>query len=149
VLGGAYGGMSSYDPMGGYFAFLSYRDPHLVETLRVYEGAVDLISGGCITDQEIEKAVIGTIGAIDRPMDPSTKGYISMVRKFSGLTDEGREKFREGVLGCSRHDALESGNVLLAPLREPGVSVYASEERLADANRSLTHQLVIKQLNCL
>ena len=149
VLGGAYGGMSSYDPMGGYFAFLSYRDPHLVETLRVYEGALDLISGGCITDQEIEKAVIGTIGAIDRPMDPSTKGYISMVRKFSGLTDEGREKFREGVLGCSRHDALESGKVLLAPLREPGVSVYASEERLADANRSLKQQLVIKQLNCL
>src|SRR3990167_4195738 len=36
VQGGAYGGMCQYDPLSGLFAFLSYRDPHIVETLKVY-----------------------------------------------------------------------------------------------------------------
>lgn len=150
VLGGAYGGMSVYDPLAGHCAFLSYRDPHLLETLRVYEGAMKIISGGEISDEELEKAVIGTIGALDRPMDPSTKGYVSMVRKFTGLTDEGREKFRLGVLECSRETALEAGRrVLLSAGREPGVSVYASEERLAKANEGLDPKLTIKKLTCL
>lgn len=150
VLGGAYGGMSVYDPLAGHFAFLSYRDPHLLETLRVYEGAVNLVSEGRITAEELEKAVIGTIGALDRPMDPSTKGYVSMVRKFAGLTDEGREKFRLSVLECNKESVLESGRrVLLSGDREPGVSVYAAEERLAKANDELDPKLTIKQLTCM
>ncbi|MEN6464631.1 MAG: insulinase family protein [Syntrophaceae bacterium] len=154
VLGGAYGGMSSYDPLAGHFAFLSYRDPHLLETLRVYEGAMNVISDGRIAGEELEKAVIGTIGALDRPMDPSTKGYVSMVRKFAGLTDEGREKFRLGVLECDREAVLEAGRRVLLPARtsgarEPGIAVYASEERLAKANEHLDQKLTIKKLTCL
>jgi presequence protease len=39
VQGGAYGGMSSFDATLGIFAFLSYRDPHIVETLNVFQEA--------------------------------------------------------------------------------------------------------------
>jgi Zn-dependent M16 (insulinase) family peptidase len=150
VLGGAYGGMSVYDPLAGFCAFLSYRDPHLLETLRIYDGAMKVISGGGVTDEELEKAVIGTIGALDRPMDPSTKGYVSMVRKFSGLTDEDREKFRLGVLECTTESALEAGRrVLLSAAREPGISVYAAEEKLVKANEQLEGKLKIKKLTCM
>ncbi len=41
VQGGAYGGSCRYEPLSGLFAFLSYRDPHLTETLDVYRNAVD------------------------------------------------------------------------------------------------------------
>ncbi|HUH66179.1 MAG TPA: insulinase family protein, partial [Syntrophales bacterium] len=33
VQGGAYGGMSQYDPASGIFALLSYRDPNIINTL--------------------------------------------------------------------------------------------------------------------
>ena len=33
MQGGAYGGSSSFDPFSGTFAFTSYRDPNLLETL--------------------------------------------------------------------------------------------------------------------
>lgn len=149
VLGGAYGGMSLYDPLAGHFDFVSYRDPHLVETLRVYEAVRELVSAGGITEEQVEKAVIGTIGALDRPMDPSTRGYISMLRGFAGLTDEGRQRFRDGVLECGREKVLESGSkVLLEPGKKPGVSVYASGERLAKANEQLEEKLVIEDLTC-
>ena len=77
VQGGAYGGMSLYDPLGGHFAFLSYRDPHLLQTLKVYREALEAITEGRFSDEEIESALIGTIGSLDRPMDPPAKGYMS------------------------------------------------------------------------
>jgi hypothetical protein len=149
VLGGAYGGMSVYDPLVGHIAFLSYRDPHLLETLRIYEGAMKIISEGRIAEEDLEKAVIGTIGALDRPMDPATKGYVSMVRKFAGLTDEGREKFRLSVLECNKESALEAGRQVLLSPAKTGISVYAAEERLAKANELLDQKLTIKNLTCL
>lgn len=149
VLGGAYGGMSVYDPLVGHIAFLSYRDPHLLETLRIYEGAMKIISEGRIAEEDLEKAVIGTIGALDRPMDPSTKGYVSMVRKFAGLTDEGREKFRLSILECNKETALEAGRQVLLSPEKTGISVYAAEERLAKANEQLDEKLTIKKLTCM
>ena len=39
VQGGAYGGMCQYEPLSGIFAFLSYRDPHIMRTLQIYGDA--------------------------------------------------------------------------------------------------------------
>ena len=39
VHGGAYGGMSSFDAFSKLFSFLSYRDPHIVQTLKIFEEA--------------------------------------------------------------------------------------------------------------
>jgi hypothetical protein len=146
VLGGAYGGMSVYDPLTGHIALLSYRDPHLIETLLVFEGVRNIISEGRISTGDFEKAVIGTIGALDRPMDPSTKGYVSMIRKFAGLTDEGRETFRLRVLECDKNAALDAGSQVLLSPAMTGMSVYAAEERLAKANEQLEQKLTIKKL---
>ncbi len=44
VQGGAYGGMSSFDPSLGLFSFISYRDPHITETLQIYKDAQDFFS---------------------------------------------------------------------------------------------------------
>ena len=60
--GGAYGGSCRYEPLGGLFAFLFYRDPHLTETLAVYRDAVDSALQNPIAQEELEKAVIGSIG---------------------------------------------------------------------------------------
>jgi len=37
VQGGAYGGMSSFDPSLGLFSFISYRDPHIAQTLQIFK----------------------------------------------------------------------------------------------------------------
>lgn len=149
VLGGAYGGMSVYDPLAGHFTYMSYRDPHLIETLSVYNDAREVIAKGMIEDEEVGKAVIGAIGALDKPMDPSTKGYTSMVRKFGGLTDEAREKFRAAVLECDKESALKAGRQILLSPAMTGISVYAAEDRLASANEQLGQKLTIKKLTCL
>ncbi|MFA7464427.1 MAG: insulinase family protein, partial [Syntrophales bacterium] len=147
VQGGAYGGMSLYDPLNGIFSFLSYRDPNLAATMRVYEEAPDFISRSGIDGRELDKAVIGTIGSIDRPMDPAGKGYTAMVRRFSRLTDDLRKQFREGVLDTSEKALLDSAEkVFFGGMAPSAVAVYAAENRLKAANETLTRKLKIEPL---
>ncbi len=120
VQGGAYGGMSTFDATTGLFAFLSYRDPHIVRTLNTFEEAQKFYARHLLTDADTEKAIISTMSAMDKPMDPAGKGYISMMRHFALLHDEMRRRgawrvghaaneagagelfFREGQRRCGR-----------------------------------------------
>jgi hypothetical protein len=147
VQGGAYGGMSRYVPSDNAFSLLSYRDPNLEKTLSVYDRAVDLACDEIIDAQDVEKAIIGTIGALDKPMDPSTKGYTAMIRDFAGVTDEDRQQFRNEVLGASSASLREAANKYLRPaVSSAAVAVYASAERLQKANETLAPKLAIEDL---
>ncbi|MEN6320367.1 MAG: insulinase family protein [Syntrophaceae bacterium] len=147
VQGGAYGGMSQYDPMSGTFAMLSYRDPNITNTLNVYREAVDFISRNKISQEELEKTIIGTIGSLDKPMDPSSRGYIAMIRDFTGLTDESRLKFRNSVLDMTPEQLLEAASRYLADAANSAVvSVYASSDNLQKANEALEKKLIIQAL---
>lgn len=147
VQGGAYGGMSSYDPLSGYLCLISYRDPHLSETLKVYDEAADFISKETMTDGELEKGIIGTIGAMDRPMDPALKGFTAMIRTFAGLKDDERQRFRDQVFSITTGSLKEAGRLYLSsdPAQSSTV-VYAMEERLRLANQALDPPLRIESL---
>jgi Zn-dependent M16 (insulinase) family peptidase len=147
VQGGAYGGMSLYDPLGRIFSFLSYRDPHLAETLKVYDAAARYLLDAGIGEEDLEKTIVGTIGALDRPADPAGKGYLSMVRHFAGIADAERQRFRDRVLALTPDDLLRTAREVLVPaLKLSSVAVYAGEERLKKANETLAVKLVIEPL---
>ena len=147
VRGGAYGGMCQFDPMNGIFAFLSYRDPHLLETLGVYRGTADYLAGEPLTGEDLEKAVIGAIGALDRPMDPSGRGYTAMIRTFAELTDDERQRFRNLVLGVTAEAVRETAVRYFGPAAASAVvAVYAPEERLRQANETLSSPLALESL---
>jgi presequence protease len=147
VQGGAYGGMSQYDPTSGTFALLSYRDPNIINTLNVYRRAEEFIARNKISAAELEKTVIGTIGALDKPMDPSSKGYVAMIRDFTGLTDADRLRFRHVILDMTPELLLEAASRYFAGAAETAViAVYSSDENLAKANEILEQKLEIEPL---
>jgi hypothetical protein len=147
VQGGAYGGMCQYDPTNGLFAFLSYRDPHLERTLAVYEEALRFAEDGGIPAEEIRKAVIGSIGALDRPTDPAGRGFTSMIRHFAGLTDEERRRFRQAVLAMGNRELTEGALKYLAGVRNrAAVAVYSEAEKMNRANETLRPPLRIEPL---
>lgn len=147
VEGGAYGGMCQYDPAGGLFSFLSYRDPHLERTLAVYEEALRFAEEQAIPVEEIQKAVIGSIGALDRPMDPVSRGFTSMIRYFSGLTDQERKKFRLDILSMGDKALTEGALLYLAGVQDKAaIAVYAEGEKMNKANETLRPPLKIEAL---
>jgi hypothetical protein len=149
VQGGAYGGSCRYEPVNGLFAFLSYRDPHLVETLAVYREAMEEASGEAVPQEEMEKAVIGAIAALDRPLDPAGKGYTALIRELSGLTDESRRRFRGGVLDITPEGLQEAARHYFRPALDGGsggIAVCAAEEHLRKANEVLAEKLIMEKL---
>ena len=147
VQGGAYGGMCQFDPSNGLFAFLSYRDPHLVETLDVYRMAAELVIDEKITAEDLEKAVIGAIGALDRPMDPAGRGFAALIRACAGLTDADRQTFRDGVLNVTPERLQKTAFRYFPSVAASAVTaVYAAEERLIKANETLSAKLMVERL---
>ena len=60
--------------------------------------ALSFLQDGGVSDEEVEKAVIGTVGREDRPIDPGEKGFVSLQRKLHGITDAARQERREKLL---------------------------------------------------
>ncbi|MSR82544.1 MAG: peptidase M16 [Candidatus Latescibacteria bacterium] len=101
VQGGAYGAFCSFDPFSGVFAYGSYRDPNLKQTLDNYDRSGQFLRELELSQEELERAIIGTLGELDAHQLPDAKGYTSMVRHLTGVTDEFRQQVRDAVLGTS------------------------------------------------
>jgi hypothetical protein len=104
VQGGAYGGSCSFNRRSGVFAFLSYRDPNLLATLDNYDRASRFLREVELSDGELTKSILGTIGDLDAYQLADAKGYTSMVRYLVGDTEEERQRMRDEVLSTSAKD---------------------------------------------
>lgn len=103
VKGGAYGCMSQYRPDGNYY-FVSYRDPHLKETLEIYRNAPEYIRNMELDEKSITKYIIGTISNMDIPLSPLSKGERAFSAYFAGVTNEMLQKERDEVLNITQED---------------------------------------------
>ena len=133
VQGGAYGGGSSFDPFSGNFAFTSYRDPNLIETLDNYDNAAAFLRQA-VGEQELTRSVIGVIGTVDTYRLPDAKGFTSMLWELMGDTEEARQQRREETLGASRADFTALADGLDALRGDAEVVVLGSETAIKAAN---------------
>ncbi len=140
VQGGAYGGFSVFDPDSGVFTFLSYRDPNVAATLENYDKAAGYLKGidaSHLTDKELSKAIISTIGELDAHQLPDAKGYTSMMRHLKGKTDEILQKTRDEVLSTNGEDFIAFGEVLEKVVQSAAVAVLGSQNAIESANVGL------------
>lgn len=133
VQGGAYGGGSSIDLFPALFNYSSYRDPNLLGTLEVYDGAAEFLRQG-IGETDLVRSIIGVIGTYDRYMLPDAKGHFSLMQHLTGDTDEARQARREQVLGAAVKDFHALADGLAAIAKSGHVVVMGSEKAIGDAN---------------
>lgn len=139
VEGGAYGGHSGYNSNLGLLSLTSYRDPNLEKTIEVYDRCLDEFTREELDSEAVRKAVIGTIGSLDPPMDPSTKGSLAMERVLSGLNDADRQRFRESVLAMDAATLRRGVEEILRPAMERSrQAVFAPKARIEAANATLS-----------
>ena len=135
VSGGAYGGFSDFDTHSGMFAYLSYRDPNLLETVDVYDQTPAWLRSLELDQDALTKAVIGTIGDIDGYQLPDAKGYTALMRHVLGVTREERQRRREEILGTTLKDVREFAEAIECVRSGESARVVAvtSAERAAQA----------------
>jgi len=134
VQGGAYGGFCSLGRRSGVFSFTSYRDPNLLTTLDNYDGAAKFLREVELSDDELTKNIIGTIGDLDAYQLPDAKGYTSLVRHLVHETEEERQQLRDEVLSTTVADFRRFGDVLEQVNQHGLVVVLGSPQAIEAAN---------------
>jgi presequence protease len=134
VQGGAYGGFCVFDQRSGGFTFLSYRDPNLLATLDVYDQTSKFLRQVDLSDSELARSIIGTIGDVDAYQLPDAKGYTSMLRYLVGDTDEIRQRIREEILATTAADFRSFADTLDQVADRGLVVVLGSQTAIEAAN---------------
>ncbi len=133
VQGGAYGGFVVFDNQSGTLTYLSYRDPNLVKSLDTYDATGQYLKGLELSDEELTKAIIGTIGDLDAYQLPDAKGYTSLRYHLIGLTDEERQRLRDEVLNTSQENFHQFAGVVDLVKAHGVISVLGESDAIQSA----------------
>ena len=146
--GGAYGGFALYNSEDGIFNFCSYRDPHIVSTLRVYEDAAKFINSGTCTDEDVKEAILQVCSGIDKPDPPGPAAKKAFYRKIVSLSDEDRVRFKKRLLTLTRSKVGEAAKKYFNQSgMQQSVAVISGEEKLKEANDKLAaHPLKLHKI---
>lgn len=126
VKGGAYGCMGAFKRMGESY-LVSYRDPHLRDTLEVYRGLPEYLRNFQADEREMTKYIIGTVSELDVPLNASAKGALALTAYFAGLTVEEFQKEREEILDADAASIRGLAELAEAVLAENNLCVVGSE----------------------
>jgi Zn-dependent M16 (insulinase) family peptidase len=136
--GGAYGGFSIYNSEEGLFSYASYRDPHIVNTLKIYEGAPAFIRPENIGDEDVKEAILQICSETDRPDPPGPAARKAFYRKIVNLSDDLRTRFKSGVLSVTREKVIDAADkYLMGKNNRCGIAVISGEDNLKSANEQL------------
>jgi Zn-dependent M16 (insulinase) family peptidase len=136
--GGAYGGFALYRPEDGLFSFGSYRDPHILQTLTAYKGALDFIQSADYTDEDIKEAILQVCAEIDKPLTPGAAASRAFMRHLLGLSDEMRGQFKSRLLNVDRSVVAKAAQRYFhMEDMKSSVAVIAGADGLQRANHSL------------
>ncbi|MDT8451742.1 MAG: insulinase family protein [Gammaproteobacteria bacterium] len=102
--GGAYGGGATHDSNIAAFKFFSYRDPRLAETLKDFDRAIDWVLTNKHEPQQLEEAILGVIGAMDKPGSPAGEARHAFHNSLHGRTREKLQAARQRVLAVTVDD---------------------------------------------
>ena len=133
--GGAYGGGASHDNSNGVFRFYSYRDPRLNETLNDFSGSIDWLKQGKLTDDQVEEAILGVIGSLDKPGSPAGEVKGAYQNQLFNRTDDFRKAYRQNLLAVNKQQLVNLAEQYFTPEnRSEAIVTNASKaEKLVDS----------------
>lgn len=143
MQGGAYGGMCGFSRLTGVFNFVSYRDPNLLNTLQIYDDTSKFLRNLSISQEELSRSIIGTIGDIDTYRLPDAKGYTAMVRHILEETPELRQQLREQILSTNLKHFHDFADALDAVRDHGHVVIMGARPTLEHNNPSLSSPLTL------
>lgn len=139
--GNAYGGGGYLNAAEGTATFYSYRDPHLNETLSVFEGATAWAGSQQWTPEDLERALLGNVRDAVPAIRPAEATYYSLDRLRRGESAARRARDYQQKLNATP-DAVHSAllNSLTEALPLASTVVAASRTALERANVQRSEQ---------
>ncbi len=132
VKGGAYGCFFSYEKISGNCGMVSYRDPNLKNTYKIFEEAADYIESLELDREAVEKYIIGTLSNTDLPKLPRAMGEYSFSAWLRNLSGESLQKEREQILDCTCEDIKKLVPVLRAAAGQGYICTVGSAGKIQE-----------------
>ncbi len=133
VKGGAYGCMAGFGRSGeGYFC--SYRDPHLKETMAVYEALPEYLRNFQVSDRDMTKYIIGAISELDTPKTCCTQSLLSLSAYYSHVTNEVLQRERDEVLSTDVASIRRLADYVEAVLQSGAVCTIGGSSAVEEAS---------------
>jgi hypothetical protein len=104
VEGGAYGAFCSFNRLTGLFAQYSYRDPNIRATIDAFDSTAAFLRSTEFSQDDLRKAIIGTIGEVDDYQFPDEEGLTSLSRHLQGIEIDDIQQRRIEILETSVDD---------------------------------------------
>ena len=131
VQGGAYGAFAGFE-RSGKLVFISYRDPHLTETISTLDATADYLKTFDVSDREMDKYIIGTLSKIDRPLTPSLKGSVAAELCLKNVTLADRQKSRNEILSARQEDIRNLAKLIGDCMNQNNLCVFGNEQVLKE-----------------
>ncbi|MCR4643049.1 MAG: insulinase family protein [Lachnospiraceae bacterium] len=129
VKGGAYGCMTRFMAHGeGYF--VSYRDPHLKNTVGIFEKVAQNIREFTASEKDMTRYIIGTLSDLDTPLSPRAKGTRSQQIWLEGESREHLQMYRDQVLDADQESIRALAEYVEAFISDGALCVVGNEEKL-------------------
>jgi Zn-dependent M16 (insulinase) family peptidase len=135
ILGGAYGCMSSF-AKNGDSAFVTYRDPHLKNSVDVFEKAADYLREFEADDRTILQYIIGAISDLDTPKTPSAKGAYGLTAYLCNARMETIQKNRDELLATDKETIRSLAEFVDAFMADECICVIGTADKI-DENKGL------------
>lgn len=127
VEGGAYGAFCHFGRSGNSF-FASYRDPHIIRTLKAYANMPSFLENFKVND--FDKYIVGTIAGLDTVLTPNMKGEKALAMRFSGVEDCDLQQERDDVLQTKVTDIGEFSELLASLVARDFFCVFGSNAEI-------------------
>ncbi len=131
--GGAYGAFCSIDRFANTMVFSSYRDPNISSTLDAFDNSYAFLRSLDLEEEELNRAIVGTIGDMDKYLLPDAKGLVSMFRYLIGETPQKRQKIRDEVLNTSERDFKDFSKQIEKRMRDSEIVILGNEDHIERA----------------
>jgi len=141
VKGGAYGAFCLFDVLTRGLTLVSYRDPHICQTLDAFDASARYLKNLNPSEAEMNKAVVGAVSDLDTHLLPDAKGHASLRRHLTGQHEAFRQQLRDEILACTARDFTAFADALDSLTQHGRVVVMGGETALNQAVAELGHEL--------
>ncbi len=144
VIGGAYGGWSSFG-ISGIVTFNSYRDPNLSETLDNYKRTPDYLLAFNADPKTMTRYIIGTISSLDKPLTASQRGEQAFTYYFAKRKKEDIQAERNAILSTTSEDIRGFSKMVKDILDQNTYCVYGNADKITSEKNIFTNLIKIEK----
>ncbi|MDO5734327.1 MAG: insulinase family protein [Eubacteriales bacterium] len=137
VFGGAYG-CNLRIGRDGHLAFVSYRDPKVLSTLKAYQGVPEYLEKVAQRVDSLDKFIISTIGQLDRPLSAAQEADRVVRAVHEGLTEAERQKLRAEILNAKLEEIAALGPIFKEVLEQNMICAFGSSRLITEGGEVFT-----------